>query len=248
VIAGAAAILLLTLMTSTLAGPTPSGYHWARQRSHFTLEVGDNVSSGWNRLLKQAVDAWNANDTVTFRLVTGGTNGQRCNATTGRVEVCSGFYGTQQGWLGLTRLYFDNKANHVDAVTVQMNDSYFTQKHGEYNSDAARQHTMCHELGHAPGLDHVDSDSCMNDSQNAVFHNLTPIKKDFRKLRRIYKHQDSYTTVEGRQQRGRARSESFFAPTALPAVPSGLDSVETEIVQPLANGGQVVTFITWAQD
>ena len=207
------------------------------------------------------------------------------------VEVCNWNYGTQEGWLGLTRLFFNDKGDHVDSATVQLNDSFFEQNNGQYNSDAARRHTICHELGHTMGLDHVSNGSCMNDSPSAVFNNLKPINKDFKELARIYDHKDSSVTVGGTQKKqknkkqkdkkqknknddgkknknkkkdkdkddkkknkknrkssNRTTSQSFFDPTSLPAVPSGLDSSETEIVQTLDDGGTLVTFITWAEE
>jgi hypothetical protein len=120
---------------------------------------------------------------------------------------------------------------------------------------------MCHELGHTPGLEHVNTNSCMNDSYQAVFHNLTPITKDFRQLSRIYGHKDSYTTVAGSQKDKHKHKKKhrqggsehiatrgFFAPTALPATPSGLAGTQTEVVQTLVGGRMVVSFITWAKE
>jgi hypothetical protein len=205
--------------------------------------------------------------------------------------VCNWRYGTQVSWLGLTRLYFNERGDHVNAATVMMNDSFF-EGNGQYNSDAARRHTLCHELGHTPGLDHVSTKSCMNDSQQAVFNNLVPINKDFRQLARIYKHKDTTTTVAGKQktkkkqddqgkktkknkndkdkknkdknarkkqarerlrerkraQRAGISSQSFFDPTSLPSVPSGLDADETVMVETLEDGRTVVSFITWADE
>ena len=199
----AAALLLAPLAglmpRETTASRTPTSFHWARKQSQFTLQVGDNVSGGWNSLLTRVVSDWNKGDTVTFRVVGGSTNPQECRDRLGTVQVCNWPYGTQQGWLGLTRLYFNDRGDHVDAATVLMNDSFF-EGNGQYNSDAARRHTLCHELGHTPGLDHGDTNSCMNDSQQAVFGNLVPINKDFRQLERIYQHKDSTSTVAGKQK------------------------------------------------
>jgi hypothetical protein len=175
------------------------------------------------------------------------------------VQVCNADYSKSGGWLGLTQLHF--KDGHINEATLQLNDAYFDEKGGVYNSDAARQHTICHELGHTMGLDHVDTDSCMNDSQNAVFHNLDPIKKDFRQLKHIYHHKDSTTTVASVNKKDKNKdrknkdkknrhtsSEGFFSPTSLPSVPSGLVGPETETVQTLPDGRKVVTFITWADE
>jgi hypothetical protein len=243
------------------------------------LEVGDNVAGGWDALLQQAISEWNKNGTVTLKEIAGETNPQDCTPTTGIVEVCNGDYGMSTGWLGLTQLFFNDAGDHIAAVTVKFNDSFFNQSNGPYNTPAARQHTACHELGHSTGLGHVNTASCMNDSQDAVFHNLTPIKQDFQTLAQTYNHSDSTVTVAGSQktpkqssggnkkkhsgrnkkhrnhnhrQQGtkstnvRRENGDFFSPTSLPAVPSGLTRSETEVVQPLATGGKVVTFITWA--
>ena len=280
----AVALLLVPLVPSmpTVASQTPSSFHWARKQTPFTIQAGDNMSGSWTSLLRQTVSQWNKNTVVTIKEVAGGTGAQNCAPRTGRIEVCNWRYGTQEGWLGLTRLYFNAQGDHVEAATVQMNDSFFDQNNGQYNSNAARLHTICHELGHAIGLDHVDTTSCMNDSQYAVFNYVKPINKDFRELASIYKHKDSTTTVAGKQKKekkakknkkgknkknkrkqearkaGKARqkelrkqngdsgAEGFFEPTALPAVPSGLDSDETVTVQRLDDGRTVVTFITWA--
>lgn len=266
----AVALLLAPLAslapTPTSAARTPNSFHWARKQSQFTLQVGDNVSGGWNSVLNRVVSDWNKSGTVRFRVVNGATNPRECRARTGTVQVCNWRYGTQVRWLGLTRLYFNDRGDHVDAATVQMNDSYF-DSNSQYNNDDARRHTMCHELGHTPGLGHVSTKSCMNDSQQAVFGNVRPINQDFRQLERTYKHKDSTTTVAGGQnsQRDkdkkdrdrnrdrnrardeRARSEIFFDPTSLPAAPGGRVESETVTVERLDDGRKVVSFITWAE-
>src|SRR5215213_367493 len=105
-IVGLVAVLIIGPLSVTLAGPTPSGYHWARKQSTFTLQLGSNLDGPWPSILKEAVGDWNTSGTVTFRIVAGQTGPQECRPVTGRVEVCIWRYGTQEGWLGLTRLYF----------------------------------------------------------------------------------------------------------------------------------------------
>lgn len=211
VLAAFAAALLLAPLASlmpgeTIASRTPNSFHWARKQSQFTLQVGDNVDGGWNSLLTRVVSDWNKGDTVTFRVVSGSTSQQECRERQGTVQVCNFRYGTQEEWLGLTRLYFNDRGDHVDAATVMMNDS-FLNAGSQYNTEAARRHTLCHELGHTPGLDHVSSNSCMNDSQQAVFNNLAPINKDFRQLERIYQHKDSTSTVAGKQKKQKKKNQ-----------------------------------------
>jgi hypothetical protein len=243
-----AGLLLADLGAGMWLAPTATAqsaapFHWARKRSHFRLRVGNNVKGDWNRYLRGALDEWNQNETVTFIEVDGATNPQYCDPVPGTVQVCDWWYGTQEGWLGLTRLYFNNRGDHIDAATVQLNNSFMYAPNSPYNSDAARRHTLCHELGHTIGLDHQESASCMNHSQHAVFNFLTPINEDFRQLRQIYEHVDATRTVERQDA-----DLSLFAPASQSADPSGLDSEEDVMVLPLDEETQVLTFIIWANE
>ena len=238
-----AMVLVVVPVAVTIADTSAASYHWARKRSQFTLKVGDNVSGDWNTYLRRAISDWNKNDTVTLDKVGGGTRPQDCNPTKGRVEVCNWPYGTQKGWLGLTRLYLES--GHVKAATVQLNDSFLNAPNSRYNSDIARRHTICHELGHTMGLEgHEDNRSCMNNSQYAVFNYVSPIRRDFRELKRIYNHRDGDTTVSSAS----VTSEEFVAPVPVPSVPSEGEASETVTVQKLDNGGTVVTYIIWAKE
>lgn len=192
---------------STVASESPNSYHWARKSTPFTLRAGNNMSGAWNSLLRNAISEWNKGDVVILKDVAGDSGAQNCAARKGTVQVCNWKYGTQEGWLGLTRLYFNDAGDHVESATVQMNDSFFEQNGGQYNSDAARRHTICHEMGHAIGLDHVDTTSCMNNSQYAVFNYVKPINKDYKQLARIYQHKDSTTTVAGKQKKEKKKKK-----------------------------------------
>ena len=217
---------------------TADPYHWARKQSHFRLRVGDNVDGDWNVYLREVLSDWNQNETVTLIAVDGSTNPQYCQPVAGRVEVCDWWYGTQTGWLGLSRIYFNASGDHIDAATVQLNNSFLYAPNGPYNNDAARRHTLCHELGHTLGLDHPETTSCMNNSQHAVFNYVTPINDDFRDLRRIYEHPDATRTVAQAAE----ADLSLFAPATSPE----LNSEEDVMVLPLDEGTAVLTFILWA--
>ena len=215
-------------------------YHWATKQSHFRLRVGDDVDGDWDAYLRAAPDDWNQNETAKLVEVDGSTNPQHCQPVSGTVQVCDWWYGTQTGWLGLTQLYFNASGDHIDAATVQLNDSFLYAPNSPYNSDAARRHTICHELGHTIGLNHVMTASCMNNSQEAVFQNVTPIDEDFRDLRRIYERQDTTQTVA----QAAGDDLSLFAPPSS----SEWDSEEDVMALPLDEGTTVVTFITWADE
>jgi len=183
---------------------------------------------------------WNQNDTVTLVEVDGATDPQFCEPVSGRVEVCDWWYGTQMGWLGLTRLYFNTSGDHIDAATVQLNNSFLYAPNSRYNSDVARRHTLCHELGHTLGLDHPDTTSCMNNSQHAVFNYATPLNEDFQQLRRIYEHLDATRTVA----RASEADLNLFGPTSWPEP----DSDEDVMALPLDEETSVLTFVIWAEE
>jgi hypothetical protein len=246
-----AALLLAPLVSQApiAASDNASGYHWARQSSQFTLQVGSNLDGPWPGILGKAVADWNKSQTVTFLVVAGGTNPQVCNPVTGRVEVCNWRYGTQEGWLGLTRLYFNDRGDHIEAATVQMNDSFFDTAR-QSNNENARRHTMCHEMGHTTGLDHDSTSSCMNDSQDAVFNNVMPTKKNFNQLERIHAHSDSTTTVAGAQKKEKKdkkkKKKSEKNHGKRHGKRQGAARSETVTVESTEDGRKVVTFITLA--
>ena len=240
-----AAVLLADLgpglwHTPSVIAQTVAPYHWARKQPDFRLHVGNNVAGDWNRYLRGALGEWNQNETVTLMEVDGSTNPQFCEPVPGTVQVCDWWYGTQTGWLGLTRLYFNRNGNHIDAATVQLNSSFLYAPNSPYNSDAARRHTLCHELGHTLGLDHPETTSCMNNSQYAVFNYLAPINDDFRQLRRTYEHQDATRTVE----RASEADLDLFGSTSWPEP----GSEEDVMALPFDEETAVLTFVIWADE
>ena len=237
------AVLLADLGTGLWHAPsataqTAAPYHWARKRPHFRLRVGNNVAGDWNRYLRGALDEWNQSDTITLEEVSGATDPQFCEPVPGTVQICDWWYGTQTGWLGLTRIYFNASGDHIDAATLQLNNSFMYAPRSPYNSDAARRHTICHELGHTLGLDHPDTTSCMNNSQHAVFNYVAPINDDFRQLRRIYEHEDATRTVA----RASEADLDLFGP------PSWPESEEEVMALPLDEETSVLTFVIWADE
>jgi hypothetical protein len=210
-----------------------SGKFWPFHHTPVRVEFGDDLDNSWERYFKKALDKWNDSDVVQGKSVHGSTNPASCNPKDGTVQVCNGKYGTDDGWLGLTQLSFTG--DRITAATVQVNDSFFDSS--PYNtSKAAKQHTICHELGHAFGLDHVTYKSCMNPDDNAVFQDTKPSHRDFKTLDRIYSKKNQ-----------KVASTAAVGPSGVLTLPqAALDSHETVASQCRADGTTVVSYFEWA--
>jgi hypothetical protein len=231
-------VLALCLAAPLLQGAAAgdvngSGKFWPFHHTPVRVEFGDDLDNSWERYFKKALDQWNQSDVVQGKSVHGSTNPASCKPKDGTVQVCNGKYGQNTGWLGLTQLSY--KGNQITAATVQMNDSFFDTS--PYNSSkSAKQHTMCHELGHAFGLDHVTYKSCMNPDDNAVFQDTKPSHRDFKTLDNIYSKKNQ-----------KAASAAAVGPTGVLSLPqAALDPHETVTTRQQPDGTTLVTYIEWA--
>ena len=227
------------VLTTRAGSVSLGGAHWARGDTPFPLRIGDSVSGRWDSHLEQAATDWRRSGVVRMRVVASGTNNRNaCPARNGMVEVCSARYG-RNNWLGLSRIWVDGN-NHIVRASILMNDTYFSDPY--YNKPKALRHTMCHELGHVIGLDHNGGRSCLNDSDTAVFRDVRPSDADFNRLRRLYNHRDSESTIRGAASPGPA-----FDAAAAPPLPDG-DSPgtsESVRVESLGDEGRLITSIIW---
>lgn len=190
----AAALAAVPLL---VAAPAPAGadhswgtYHWARTSNPFTLKVGDNVHSGWDAYLDEAIKDWHASTVLDLTKVRGGTTPRQCKATGGQIEVCAERYGFN-GWLGLAQIWISG--GHITQGTAKMNDSYFNT--ATYNTPPWRRLVMCQEIAHDFGLGHQDENfdnpnlgSCMDYARTPAGppSNEHPNAHDFDQLVAIY--------------------------------------------------------------
>jgi hypothetical protein len=218
--------------------------HWGTRRVPFTLRIGDNVDASWETYLKRGAKQWTKSDIVKMRIVGGSSSARTCGRTDGQVEVCNSDYGNT-GWLGMTNIFFTGK--HIYAATVKLNEYYFSQRQGQYNTRQARIHTMCHELGHAVGLPHPKntSKSCVNDEIPLLETTLKPSAQDFKNLAKLYDHRDRDVTV--RRGKASAASASVADPT-ISGAETGDDGRHTVTETRLPDGSTMVTFITWVDE
>jgi hypothetical protein len=199
----AVAIALAIAADPLSANHAWGSYHWARTANPFNLDVGDNVTSAWDSYLSTAITDWSASTVLNLRKVAGGSRSRNCKATTGRIEVCNGTYGSN-GWLGVARISVSG--THITAATTRLNDTYFNTS--TYNTPPWRRLVMCQEVGHDFGLDHQDETfnnpnlgTCMdytNDPDGGGSYgpsNEHPNGHDYDQLITIYRHLDSFTTA-----------------------------------------------------
>ncbi|MDP3778779.1 MAG: hypothetical protein Q8R30_01865 [bacterium] len=260
--AGAIAVVLGAAVALVASADHAWGpYHWARTANSFTLNLGDNVSSGWDGYLAAASGDWSLSNVLDTAIVAGGTNNvkgrntpKNCVPTNGRVEVCNAKYGTN-GWLGIASVWASGE--HIVQGTVKMNDTYFNT--AKYNNASWKQFVVCQEVGHTFGLDHQDENfgnlnlgTCMdytNDPDGSLLGqlgNTHPNQHDYDMIETIYAHLDATTTV------------SPQAPSSLPEIdhsdPSSWgkgirhsgDGRVSLYERNLGNGNKVFTFVIWA--
>ena len=155
--AGLAAMLLIGPALAVHAGPSGdvvgNGHYWPFKKTPVTITFGDNLDSKWEGYFDDSLRRWNKSDVIKGKSTRGSTNGTDCAPKDGTVQVCNAAYGQNKGWLGLTQIRF-NKSK-ITSVTVQFNDSFFSSG-SKYNDPRAKQHTACHEMGHAIGLFHPE--------------------------------------------------------------------------------------------
>jgi len=254
---GRVLVLLGALATSVafvgtaLANHSWGSYHWARTANPLTLQVGDNVSSGWDARLDQALSDWNTPPggypkVLQLNKATGQA-GASCSPTAGRIEVCNSTYGNT-GWLGIAQIWASG--SHITQGVAKMNDTYFNT--ATYNTAAWRQLVMCQEVAHDFGLDHQDENfnnanlgSCMDYTSNpdGPPSNLQPNVHDFEELALIYAHLDG-SSGGGKPCRGKKCPKPAAVDNA-PPFSQASRANGSVYVDHLANGGRKITHVLW---
>jgi hypothetical protein len=170
-------------------------YHWARATNPLTLDVGNNLGSGWGTYLSTALSDWNQSTVLDLTAVPGDSDPSSCPPTSGRIEVCN-YNSGNTGWLGVAQIWTSGRS-HIVQATARMNDFYFNQQ--QYDTPAWRRLVVCQEVAHDFGLDHQDENfnnpnlgTCMDytSDPDGPPSNEHPNQHDYDQLVSIYSHLD----------------------------------------------------------
>jgi len=247
-VAGLALLTIGPVLAQGDARDSFNGAHWARTTSTLNLDLGSELSNGWDRYLKRADNEWSESDAVNLRVV-GSAGG--CGMTRGRVEVCNGQY-RNDNWLGLTIADIDGN-RHIYRALVLMNDYYFDQP--RYDRTDAKRHTMCQEVGHSLGLDHRYSKTCMNDREIFGAAYDSPSSADYKELADLYRHRDRDSTVSRAGVESTARSEpaepvdAALVEDAVAKAKAARDGKgEATVVEDLGGGRSRIIHVTFVEE
>lgn len=182
-------------------GMTPSQVNkWDVDRGGLKLDVINALDDWWDPYFFRAITEWDSGDPDALSLTTDKlTTDPDCEPVTGKLKVCNGDYGDTR-WRGINQILVSN--NNIVASAARMNDFFLLEA-----SDAQRQYTMCHEVGHGFGLPHDDEDFFNADRHNCMDYTSRPIDNQSPAEVNFSFLADLYGTVGNRRQLIRRKVE-----------------------------------------
>ncbi|CAB9500978.1 expressed unknown protein [Seminavis robusta] len=149
------------------------------------LEMLNALEDHWEPYFTQSIDEWNTGDPDVVELsVTKVPADSGCDFIRGKFAVCAGDYGdTSFHGVNEILVYGDS----ITASVAKLNEYYLAKA-----TEARKQYTMCHEIGHGFGLPHSDErfynvnlGNCM-DYTDRPWTNTAPDTQTFELLQQIY--------------------------------------------------------------
>lgn len=165
------------------------------------LEIVNACTEDWYGWFYQAVEDWEKSDVLTLSssVVTADPD---CKPIDGVMKVCNSNYG-DTGWKGINELLISGSVATGEKIIVssvaKMNEYYVGANVNTWPNkiEDERRYTMCHEMGHGFGLNHLDENfmnedlhSCM-DYSSRPGNNLEPNPMDFNSLDALYSPLDN---------------------------------------------------------
>jgi hypothetical protein len=158
-------------------------------RDGLNLRVINALTPDWHQYYEDSMADWEngAPDALTLRSEMAAQPDPACEAIRGTMKVCNNDYG-ENGWKGLNEVLVTSQGIIVVSV-AKMNEWYLASRN---SNSAERRYTMCHELGHGFGLNHVDENfrnrdlgTCMDYTVRPQ-NNLLPNTDNYETLAMLY--------------------------------------------------------------
>ena len=142
-----ASLLIVLLVTPGVARADSGPYTWPGSGERtIPIEV-DDLDGQWQKPLTRAIRSWNRSPFVNLVVGTPGT----CATVNEGIELCGEHAGATRSWIGLTGVWTCAEPLGCDGLIDFANIEVNLDKSW---SPAKRVFVLCHELGHAIGLDH----------------------------------------------------------------------------------------------
>lgn len=175
-----ALVFLLVFVSGAEAAKRFSNYRWDHRE---VILVENRMGREWNKAVEFSVKSWErAFPRLDFKVIHR-PNKKGCGGAPDRIVICKAK--KNGSWSGLASIEAYNREIHSVAIWVV---NYKPVNEGEKWRGSSTvslwdMNTLCHELGHAVGLNHnTSSQSCLgNDSL------ITPGQYDRQSLKMLYK-------------------------------------------------------------